>query len=189
MSSTGFAVWKSDELGFAAHTRPDIVVFNCSFPQPVLVWQLPGGKVPYGNCHMPGPMSRHCISSPNIIDAGATASLSVWKSNDSRNPQFRCTVLLIFFMAVISCVLPSQLCQFIKLHLLLPKPLHALLHRFGDCAHYPAGFVIFAQLAQLCLFIILIFPILPIVRICKITQTVSNCDQHLLRYLFGLSVR
>jgi len=80
---------------------------------------------------------------------------------DCRNPHFGCAVLLISFTEVVGCILPSRLSQFVELHLLLPKPLNVLLYRFSDCAHHPAGFVIFAQLALLSLFIILIFPIFP----------------------------
>jgi hypothetical protein len=71
--------------------------------------------------------------------------------------------------------------------LLLPKPLHALLNRFGDCTYHPAGFVIFAELSLLSLFVILIFPILPIIGSCNITQTVSDSSQHLLKRLVRLS--
>jgi len=87
----------------------------------------------------------------------------------------------------VGCMLPSRLCQLVKLHLLLSKSLHALLHRVGDCAHHPAGFVIFAQLALLCLFINLIFPILPMVGTCKFTQTVSDINRHLKKRFFALS--
>jgi hypothetical protein len=107
--------------------------------------------------------------------------------NDYLNPEFRCAVLLILFTEVVGCILPSGLSQFVDLHLLLPKRLHVLLYRFGDCAHHPARFIIFAQLALLSLFIILVFPILPIVGTCKITQTVSDSNQHLLKHLFRLS--
>jgi hypothetical protein len=54
---------------------------------------------------------------------------------------------------------------------------------FGDFAHHPAGFVIFAQLAQLYLFIIYIFPSLPIVRTFNITQTVTDNNNHLQKCL------
>src|SRR5882757_3145972 len=110
-----------------------------------------------------------------------SAIICLWL-NDNRNPQFGCAVLLISFTEVVGCILPSRLCQFINLHRLLPKALHALLDRFGDCAHHPAGFIIFTQLALHCLFI-LIFPILPIVGTCKITQTVSDSSHHLLESL------
>jgi hypothetical protein len=79
--------------------------------------------------------------------------------------------------------------QLVELHLLLPKALHALLNRFGDYAHHPAGFVIIPQLALVSLFIILVFPILSIVGTCKMTQTVSDSNQHLLKRLFALSGR
>jgi len=106
---------------------------------------------------------------------------------DSRNSHCRCAVLLISFTEVVGSILPSQLCQFVKLHLLLRKPLHALQYHFGDCAHHPAGFIIFAQLALLCLFIF-IFSILLIIRTCKITQTGFDSNHHLLKSLFRLPV-
>jgi hypothetical protein len=107
--------------------------------------------------------------------------------DDCRNPQFQCALLLISFTEVVGCILSSRLSEFVELHLLLPKPLHALLYCFGDSAHHPAGFVIFAQLALLSLFIRLIFPILPIVGTSKITQTISESNQHLLKHLLGLT--
>ena len=73
--------------------------------------------------------------------------------NDCWNVQFGHSVLLICFAEVVGCVPPSWLCQFVKLHLLLAKPLHAALYWFGDCADHPAGFVIFAQLALLCIIV------------------------------------
>jgi hypothetical protein len=73
--------------------------------------------------------------------------------NGGRNYQFGDAVLLISFTEVVGCIFPSWFSQFVELLLLLPKPLHALLDCFGDCAHYPAGFVIFAQLSLLSLFI------------------------------------
>jgi len=90
---------------------------------------------------------------------------------------------------VVSRLSPSRLSQFFKLHMVLPNTLHALLHHFEDCAHHPAGFIIFAQLAQLWMFLIIlfVFPILLIVGICKISQTVSDSSQHLLTCLFRLS--
>jgi hypothetical protein len=77
------------------------------------------------------------------------------------------------------------LSQLVELYLLLLKPLHALLCRVSDCFHHPAGFVIFVHLAQLRLFIILSFPIVSVVGMCKITQTFSDSNQHLLKCLFG----
>jgi len=58
-----------------------------------------------------------------------------------------------------------------------------LLYRFGDCAHYPAGIAILAQVAHLCIFFIicLVFAILLIVGTCKIAQTVSNSIHQLLK--------
>jgi hypothetical protein len=87
---------------------------------------------------------------------------------------------------VVGCILPSQLSEFVELQLLLQKSLQALLAHIGDCAHHPAGFVIFTQLALLSLSIILIFTILPIMGTYMITQTVSASNRHLLKSLFGL---
>jgi len=63
-----------------------------------------------------------------------------------------------------------------------------MLYCFGDCAHHPARFVIFGSLADLriILIIILVFPILPIVGTCKIAQTLSNGNEHLLKCSFIL---
>jgi len=109
-----------------------------------------------------------------------------FRFNDSRNLQFIHSVLQISLTEVVGCVSPSWLRQFVKLHLLLPKTLHATLYHLRDFAYHPAGFVIFAKLAQLSIFliIILIFPILPIVGTCKITQIISNGVQHLLKCCF-----
>jgi len=104
--------------------------------------------------------------------------------DNCRNIQFGYDIFLIFFTEVIGHVPQSRLCQFVKLHLLVPKSLHALLYRFRYSAHHPAGFIIFAQCVQLCIFII--FPILFIVWTHKIAQTSSNRIQHLLKYLTDL---
>jgi hypothetical protein len=58
--------------------------------------------------------------------------------------------------------------------MLPPNPLHPLLYRFDECAHHPARFIIFAELALFYMFTILIVPILPIVETCDIAQTVYN---------------
>ena len=64
-----------------------------------------------------------------------------------------------------------------------PNALHAVLYCFGDCAHLPARFIIFEPLAELCIssIINLVFPILLIFGTFKITQTVSDSIQPLLR--------
>jgi len=111
------------------------------------------------------------------------------RQDDGQNPHFGGAVLPISFTKGVGCILPSRLSQFVELHLLLPKSLHALLDCFGDFAHYAAGFVISAHIALLSRFIIFLFPILPIVGTCKITQTVSDSNQHLLKRLFWLSGR
>jgi len=92
--------------------------------------------------------------------------------DNCRNLQFRSAVPLITFKEVVGRVPSSRFCQFVKIHLHLPTSLHALLYCFRDCAHHPAGFIIFAHLAPLCMFIIC--PILLIVRTCNIAQTFSN---------------
>jgi len=108
--------------------------------------------------------------------------------NDCWNPEFGCSVHLISFMEVVHCILTSWVCEFVKLHLILPKPLHALLYSFGNCAHHPAGFIIFAQLARHSLRIILIIQIFPIVGIWKITQTVAGRYRHHLKRRFGFCI-
>ena len=112
-----------------------------------------------------------------------------FRVNDCPNPQMECAVILTSFTEAVSCFLLSRLSQFVKPYLHVPKPLHALLYCSGDCAHHPAGFVILVQLALLSLFIILIFPIHSIIGTCKITQTVSDSNQHLLKHHCGLSGR
>ena len=112
-----------------------------------------------------------------------------FRLKDCPNRQFIFAVFRISSTEVFHCILPFRLCQFVKLHLLLLKPLHWLWYHFSDCAHHPAGFVIFTQLALLCLFIMHNFPILPIVGTCKITQTVSDGKYNLLQSLSRLSVR
>jgi len=114
--------------------------------------------------------------------------LRLWL-NECRNPQFGCTILDISLMEVVGCLPPSQLRHFVKAHLLLPEPLHAVLNCFGDCAHHPARLIVFTQLPQhwILFIIVFVFPILPIVGPCIIAQTVSNRIQHLLECFFLLS--
>jgi hypothetical protein len=107
--------------------------------------------------------------------------------NDCQNPQCGGALLLTLFTEVVGCILLSRLSQFVELYLLLLKSVHALQYRFSDFAHHSAGFVIFAQLVLLSLFIIVIFPILPMAETCKITQTVSDSNQQVLKCLFGRS--
>jgi len=80
--------------------------------------------------------------------------------NESQNIQFGSPVLLISLTEVVGHVSPARLRQLVKLDLFLPKTLHVMLYCFRDCAHHPAGFVIFAKLAQLrvMFIIILVFP-------------------------------
>jgi len=75
-SPTGFAFRMSGGSGSMAGTGQGEAVFDCGFPQPGLIRLLPGGEVPCCNCDMPGTMSKHSISSPNVVGAVATASSS-----------------------------------------------------------------------------------------------------------------
>jgi len=111
----------------------------------------------------------------------------LWLHN-RRNLQFSHSVLHICLMEVVGRVPTSRLHWFVKPHLLLPKALHVVLYCFGDCAHHPARFIIFAQLAKLCIFLImiLVFPILHILETCKIAQTVLDSIQNLPEWCFGL---
>jgi len=167
--STGFTGSKRDESGTAGGARLGILVFDCSFTKPSPVWLLPGRDVHCGICDIPGTIPWHSSSSPNGVGAGAAAVSSIWWLNDCRMHQFRFALHLISFRDILGCILPSRLSQIIKLHLVMPQPLHALRSLFGGFVHHPAGFVIVAQFALLCLFIVHIFPILPIVGTCKIT--------------------
>ena len=114
--------------------------------------------------------------------------ISYLQLKDGQHQPFGLDVLLLSFTEGTGYLLPSSRGQFLKLNLHLTKPHHVLLHRFGDCAHHSAGFIIFAQLALLYLFIILIFLILCIVRTSKITWTVSHSHHHLLIGHLWLSV-
>jgi len=142
------------------------------------------------------PLQQLQYSGDNVKTLHQLSKCSRWRCrrviihsrlNDWRNPQFRCAKLHISFTEVVGCILPARFSQFVRLHLLLSKPLHVLLYRFGDCANHPAGFVLFAQLALLSLYIRLILLFLPIVGPCKISQTVSDRNQHLLNSLLRLS--
>jgi hypothetical protein len=54
-----------------------------------------------------------------------------------------------------------------------------------ECAHHPARFIIFAELALLSLLIILIITILPIVGTCDVAQTFSDTNHYLVTHFFG----
>jgi len=167
MGSPGLAFWIGDESGSALGGRPSLPLFDCGYLETSLIWLLPGRGVPCHNCNIPGMISWHSTLSTNVVSAGAAAPSCICGSMTAVNPQMNSAVHLISFMEVVGCVRPSWLCQFVKLHLLQLKQLHVLLHQFGDCAHHPAGIVIFAQLAQLCIFIILIFPILDMLDLAR----------------------
>jgi len=76
-SPTGFGLWMRDESGSAAEESPLTPRFDCDFPEPNLIWLLPGQEVPSGICNTPGTISRHSISSLNDVSAGVAASSCV----------------------------------------------------------------------------------------------------------------
>jgi len=179
----------SDELHSWAGARLGIVVFYCGFPQPSLIWLLLGAEVLCGICGIPGTISRHSISSPNVVSEGGDASSSLCGITTAGTLNLDVPYLLSPSRKESAASSQPGCVNWSSFICVWSKPLHALLYHVGVRAYHPAGFIIFAQLALLCLFIILIFRILPIVRTCKITQTVSDCNHHLLNCLFGLSVR
>ena len=107
---------------------------------------------------------------------------------NSWNHRFGPPILLIPPMEVVGCITPAWLRQFVKLNLLVLEMLHAMPYRFRDCAHHPARFVIFAELGPRRIFflIILVFRILLMVGTYKITQTIADGGQHLMKYRFRL---
>jgi len=125
-------------------------------------------------------ISRVCINSPNVVSTGVAAVVICLGLHNCRDLQFSRPVVRISLTEVVGRIPPVWMSQFVKSHLLLPKAFHSVLYRVGDCAHHPAGFVIFAQVAKLCIYfiIILILPILLIFGTCKIAQTVSESIQH-----------
>jgi len=124
------------------------------------------------------PYAIHLIwgmSSGNII--------RLWCTN-CRNTEFDRAILLMSFAEVVAHRTLFRISQSVQLHHVLPKPLHALLYHIGDGAHHPVGFLVIAQLAKLCIFIVVIFPILLNVRPCKLAQTVSDSNNHLMKLGF-----
>jgi hypothetical protein len=106
--------------------------------------------------------------------------------SNSWNLQFSRPVVHISLMELVGRFPPSRFRQFVKPQLLLPNTLHAVLYQFRDCAHHPARFFIFAQLAMpcICFIIILVSPSSSSFGTCKITQTVSDSIQHRLTCSF-----
>jgi len=99
---------------------------------------------------------------------------------DCRNPQFGRPIHLISFTMIVGCVPAAWLCEFVKLHLLLPKSFHVLLYCVRDFPHHPAWFVIFARLAQRCILtIFLVFSVLSVVGSCIIALNLSDSIEHL----------
>jgi len=112
----------------------------------------PHMTTPWVRCHM-----RHFQFSGDPIRSLKRIIKSFWhrwryiiwrlRFNDSWNHLFNRHLSLIPLMEVFGRVSPAWLSQFVKLHLHLPKTLHAILYRFGDCAHHPPWCVILAKLA------------------------------------------
>ena len=109
--------------------------------------------------------------------------------NDCQNLQFGCWIHHSSQREVLGHFSPSRLCKFVKLDLRKLKPVYAMLYPCGDCAHHPARFVIFAQLAQLCIIvsIILFFQILPIIGSCKIALIIADRVRHRHKCCLGFS--
>jgi len=80
--------------------------------------------------------------------------------HNRRKIEFSGPMIQICLTEVVGCVRSSRLRQFVKHHPPLPNAFHAVLYRFGDCAHHPAWFIIFAPRAELEFFfiMILVFP-------------------------------
>jgi len=57
--------------------RQGILLFHCTFTKPRLIWLRPGGDVPCGISNIAGTISRHSLTSPNVVSAVVTASSSV----------------------------------------------------------------------------------------------------------------
>jgi len=72
--STGFTLWIHNEAGSAPGAKLAIPVFNWGFPEPSLMWLLPGWEVHWAISDIPGTISRDSRSSPNVVGAGAAAS-------------------------------------------------------------------------------------------------------------------
>jgi len=79
-SSTGCAFWVSHASISAVCARPDLVFFDRGITEPSRIWLPPHWEVPRGIRDIPGTMSRHSISSPNVVGAGAAASRCVHSS-------------------------------------------------------------------------------------------------------------
>jgi len=75
--SSGFAFSKGYISRSAPGSRPDMLVFDCGFIEPSLIWLLPGREVPCGICDIPETILRHFMSCPNVVSAGAAASSPV----------------------------------------------------------------------------------------------------------------
>jgi len=74
----------SDKLGSVAGARQDILMFDCSLPEPSLIWLLSGQEVSCGICNILGTMSKHSRRSQNFITASTAASSSVCSFRTTR---------------------------------------------------------------------------------------------------------
>ena len=94
--STGFPFSNIDESGFLAGSRLGMLMFHCGFTEPSLIWLLPGRDVPCSMCDILRTMSRHSVSSPNIVGTGAAASSAVcgWTTAGTLNSD------LLYFLSV-----------------------------------------------------------------------------------------
>jgi len=157
------------------------------FSKPSLIWLLPARDVTCGICNCPGTISRAYICSPNVVGDGVAEVMSVWgfTTAGTFNSVLPCCKSLT---KVVGRVPSSWLRQFVMSQLLPLNALHIALYSFEDCAHHPARFLIFPQLAKLCIFFISIsvFPIMYIIGTWKIPQTVSDSIQYFLKGFFRL---
>lgn len=72
-----------DELGSAECSRPCLLVFNCSLPEPSIMWQFPGRDVLYSICDILYPMLKHIVSTVHVVGAGGEVSSYVWIWNNA----------------------------------------------------------------------------------------------------------
>jgi len=73
MGSSGFTFSIDDESGAVAGARPAIPVSDSGFPEPNLIWMIPGRDVPCGICDILGTISSDSLSSPTVVGAGAAS--------------------------------------------------------------------------------------------------------------------
>jgi len=187
-ASRCFDSWVRDKSGIGEGRWDGMRLCQCGFCEPSLIWSLPCQEVPCSICKSPGHAIKNLYRLTKCRWWWWRCLIYRLRFNDSRNLPFGCLVHPIILMEVVGRGSPAWLRQFVKLHLLLPKTLRAILYRFSDCAHHTARFVIFPKLALCRIFYIIIFviPILLNVGTCNIAQTISDGVLHLLRCCFRL---